>query len=207
MICVVSGLPRSGTSLMMQMLSAGGLTPLTDGTREADANNPRGYYEWEKAKSLPRNPAYIAEAEGKAVKVISSLLPSLPPQFSYKIIFMERPLAEVAASQAGMIQKLGTQGPALPPEAMIRALDAHLRQVKASLALRPEMAVCWMGHRQVLSDPAAAAASVQQFLGIPLDLAAMAAQADVSLYHQREAASDLSVHETPGSRPVTASQT
>ncbi|MGH9356445.1 MAG: sulfotransferase domain-containing protein [Terriglobia bacterium] len=193
MIFVVSGLPRSGTSLMMQMLSAGGLTPLTDGQRAPDVNNPRGYFEWEKAKSLPGNPGCIAEADGKVVKVISSLLLSLPSQFSYKVIFMERPLAEVVASQAAMIQKLGVPGAKLSSEAMIRALDAHLRQVKASLALRPEVAICWMRHDQVLCGPAAAAASAQQFFGIPLDLAAMAAQVDASLYRQRAGAGGRSV--------------
>lgn len=185
MIYVVSGLPRSGTSLMMQMLAAGGIEPLTDGQRAADANNPRGYFEWEKAKTLPAHPACIAEAEGRVVKVISLLLPSLPSRFSYKVIFMERPLAEVVASQAAMIQKLGTQGSALAPEAMARALENHLRQVKAALALRPEMSICWMEYPRLIHEPAAAAANLQSFLGIPLDLAAMSAQVDPTLYRQR----------------------
>ncbi|MGH9404769.1 MAG: sulfotransferase domain-containing protein [Terriglobia bacterium] len=148
-----SGLPRSGTSLMMQMLAAGGLMLLTDGQRTADPNNPRGYYEWEKAKSLPREPNCIAEAEGKVVKVISSLLLSLPNTYGYKVIFMERSPVEVVASQAAMIQRLGTQAPTLAPEAMARALEAHLKQVKASLRLRPEMSVCWINHQEVLQNP------------------------------------------------------
>lgn len=188
MITVVSGLPRSGTSLMMQMLSAGGLALLSDGERTADGNNPRGYYEWEKAKTLPRDPGCIQEAEGKAVKVISSLLLSLPPQFSYKVIFMERPVAEVVASQAAMIRKLGTQGAALAPEGMARALEAHLRQVKAAIASRPEIAVCWMDYHRVLRDPPAAALEVHNFLGVRLDLAAMALRVDPSLYRQRQQA-------------------
>jgi len=188
MITVVSGLPRSGTSLMMQMLSAGGLTPLTDGQRSADANNPRGYFEWEKIKTLPHDPGCIAEAEEKVVKVISTLLLSLPNSFSYKVIFMQRPVSEVAASQAAMIQKLGTQGAGLAPEAMARALEAHLKQVKASLNLRPEIGVCWIEHHQVLQEPQATAESVQKFLDIPLDVTAMAAQIDPALYRQRQAA-------------------
>jgi hypothetical protein len=138
MITIVSGVPRSGTSLMMQMLAAGGLVPLTDGQRAADGSNPRGYFEWERARSLPREPDTISQAEGKVVKVISALLPSLPGTYSYKVIFMERALAEVAASQTAMIDKLGTQGAALAPGAMERALEAHLKQVKASLAARPK---------------------------------------------------------------------
>ena len=187
MIKVVSGLPRSGTSLMMQMLVAGGLAPLTDGLRAADANNPRGYFEWEKAKSLPREPACIAEAEGKVVKIISALLLSLPNTLPYQVIFMERPLDEVAASQSAMIEKLGAQAPALAAEAMERALDAHLKQVKASLRLRPEMTVCWIGHHDALHNPQRVGEAIQQFLGIPLNLGAMSAQVDLMLYRQRQA--------------------
>jgi hypothetical protein len=185
MITIVSGVPRSGTSLMMQMLTAGGLTLLVDGKRAADASNPRGYFEWEKAKSLAREPECIAEAEGKVVKIISSLLLSLPNTFGYKVIFMERPLGEVVASQSAMIQKLGTQAPALAPEGMERALEAHLKQVKALLRLRPEMSVCWTGYHDTLQDPQSVCNTIQQFLGIPLNVPAMTAQVDLSLYRQR----------------------
>ncbi len=99
MITVVSGLPRSGTSLMMQMLAAGGMPLLTDWERKPDADNPRGYCEWEPVKLLPKQPERIDEAEGKAVKVITQLLMSLPEGRDYRVIFMERPLPEVLASQ------------------------------------------------------------------------------------------------------------
>ena len=95
MITIVSGLPRSGTSLMMQMLAAGGLPILSDGERKADTDNPRGYLEWERIKQLPKEPALIAEAEGKVVKVISQLLLSLPDGHEYRVVFMQRPLPEV----------------------------------------------------------------------------------------------------------------
>ena len=190
MITVVSGLPRSGTSLMMQMLAAGGLMPLTDGQRPADANNPRGYFEWEKAKCLPREPDSIAEADGKAVKIVSALLLSLPKRFDYKVIFMERPLGEVVASQAAMIQKLGAQGPSLPAEALERALGAHLKQLKAGLLLRPEMSVRRIRYHDALHDPQRTCETVQQFLGIPLDVPAMATSVDLSLYRQRHCCQD-----------------
>lgn len=193
MITIVSGVPRSGTSLMMQMLGAGGLEPLTDGRRAADVNNPRGYFEWERAKSLPREPGCISEAEGKVVKLISALLLSIPNTFAYKVIFMERPLAEVVASQSAMIQRLGTTGPALAPEGMERALDAHLKQVKASLRLRPEISVCWVEYVKLLQNPQPVCEAIQQFLGAPLDLAAMAAQIDPSLYRQRQSAGPAGV--------------
>src|ERR1700727_3952883 len=98
MITIVSGLPRSGTSLMMQMLAAGGLMPLSDGERKADTDNPKGYLEWERVKQLPKDPSVIAEAEGKVVKVISQLVLSLPAGHAYKIIFMQRPLPAVLKS-------------------------------------------------------------------------------------------------------------
>jgi hypothetical protein len=196
MITIASGLPRSGTSLMMQMLAAGGLEPLTDGKRVADSNNPRGYFEWEKAKSLPREPQCIGEAEGKVVKIISSLLLSLPNNRTYKVIFMERSLAEVAASQSAMIQKLGAQGPALTKEAMARALDAHLKQVKAALRLRPEMDIHRVQHEDILENPLNVSRTLREFLAVPLDLNAMTAQVDPSLYHQRQG------HGHPGAVPV-----
>ena len=92
MITIVSGLPRSGTSLMRQMLVAGGMVPLSDGERAADTHNPRGYLEWERIKTLPNDPGCIAEAEGKAVKVISRIMMALPPGHQYRVIFMQRPL-------------------------------------------------------------------------------------------------------------------
>lgn len=102
MITIVSGPPRSGTSLMMQMLVAGGMTPLADGRRQAEADNPRGYLEWEGIKQLPKDPNCIAEGEGKVVKVISRLLLSLPAGHEYRVIFTQRPLPEVLASQDRM---------------------------------------------------------------------------------------------------------
>src|ERR1700749_1051673 len=111
MITIVTGLAPSGTSLMMQMLAAGGMPILCDGERRADVDNPRGYLEWERIKQLPQDPACIAEAEGKAVKVISFLLPSLPAGHEYRVIFMQRPMQEVLASQEVMMRHRGTAKP------------------------------------------------------------------------------------------------
>ncbi len=173
MITVVSGVPRSGTSLMMQMLTAGGLPVLTDDSRQADTDNPRGYYEWEPIKQLPQRPELVAEAEGKGVKVISSLLMSLPPGYNYRIIFMLRPLAEVIASQAEMIRRRGTTGAQLAPAALAVALEAHLKQVGAWLSMRSELPVLRVDYHRVLREPRAAAEEIQRFLGLPLDVEAM----------------------------------
>jgi hypothetical protein len=184
-ITVVSGLPRSGTSLMMQMLAAGGMLTLTDGERQADADNPRGYFEWERIKLLPREPDCIAEAEGKVVKVISQLLFALPGGRDYRIIFVQRPLAEVVASQAEMIRRRGTTGAALAPAALIAGLGAHLNQVNAWLRDKANISIHRVEHGEVLREPLRISESIQQFLGCALDLAAMSQQIDTSLYRQR----------------------
>jgi LPS sulfotransferase NodH len=184
-ITIVSGLPRSGTSLMMQMLAAGGMPILSDGERMADTDNPRGYCEWERIKQLPKEPTCIDEAEGKAVKVISQLLFALPAGRSYQIIFMERPLPEVVASQAEMIRRRGTAGAPLPEAALIAGLRAHLNQVNAWLSQTHDILVSRVEYHSVLRDPRAAAGSVQEFLQRALDVEAMARQVDPSLYRQR----------------------
>lgn len=185
MIAIVSGLPRSGTSLMMQMLAAGGMPIVSDGERVADADNPRGYCEWERIKQLPKEPDCIAEAEGKAVKVISQLLFALPAGPEYRIIFMERPLPEVVASQAEMIRRRGTTGANLPEAALIAGLRMHLSQVNAWLAARPGILLHRLSYHDVLRDPAVAVQKIQDFLGREMNVEAMAAQVDQSLYRQR----------------------
>jgi hypothetical protein len=188
MIYIVSGLPRSGTSLAMQMLAAGGLPALTDGVRTPDASNPRGYYEWERIKQLAADPDCMAEAEGMALKVISSLLFALPPGHDYRVLFMMRPLEEVVASQTAMIAKLGTQGAALPAAAMITALQSHRKQVIAWLGSRPDIQVLQLDYCELIIDPAGGAARITRFFDLPLDIAAMASQVNPTLYRQRSQA-------------------
>jgi hypothetical protein len=186
-ITIVSGLPRSGTSLMMQMLAAGGMTVLSDGERTADADNPRGYLEWERIKLLPQQPDCIAEAEDKVVKVISQLLFALPSSHDYRIVFMERALAEVVASQAEMIRRRGTSGPKLAEGVLLAALQAHLNQVNSWLKNKSAsgLAVCRVQHHDVLANARPVCDKIQDFLGHSLKLEAMAAQVDSSLYRQR----------------------
>jgi hypothetical protein len=187
LITIVSGLPRSGTSLMMQMLSAGGLAPLTDGLRVSDVNNPRGYFEWEKIKQLREDPACIAEAEGKAVKVISALLRSIPAGHSYRVLFMIRPLEEVAGSQAQMLKELNASGAPAQGAALMGAFETHLRQVFAWLESHPEIAVCRVEHGALVQAPHREATRIREFLELPLDVEAMAGQVDRSLHRQRAA--------------------
>ena len=184
MITIVSGLPRSGTSLMMQMLAAGGFPILTDQERKPDIDNPRGYCEWEPVKQLPKQPERIDEAEGKAVKVISELLFSLPRGRDYKLIFMERPLPEVFASQDEMLKRRGSMD-LVDHASLTQAFREHMAQVVTWLELRGEIPVCRMGFRRLLRDPSGCAQTICDFLELNLNVEAMARAVDISLYRNR----------------------
>jgi hypothetical protein len=163
-IAIVSGLPRSGTSLVMQMLAAGGLPVLTDDARGPDPDNPRGYFEHTGALALARHPAWLAAARGRAVKLVHALLPHVPAE-----MLRRRGEPEVAAD-----------GPRLE-----RAFGRQLREVRAQLEARPRTRLLLLEHARVIAEPAAAARELAAFLGGGLDLAAMAAVVDVTLYRQR----------------------
>jgi len=185
MITIVSGLPRSGTSLMMQMLVAGGMPPLSDGERAADADNPRGYLEWERIKTLPNDPACIAEGEGKVVKVISRLLLSLPTGHEYRVIFMQRPLPEVLASQEQMMKRRGTYKEGGNPAIMAAAFEKHLREVYAWMDSKTYVKGVRIPYHEVLNQPKGIAQQLSEFVGIPLNVDAMIQQVDTSLYRNR----------------------
>jgi hypothetical protein len=160
------------------------MTLLTDLERKPDVDNPRGYCEWEPIKLLPKQPNRIDEAEGKVVKVISQLLLSLPPGRNYKVIFMERPLPEVLASQDEMLKRRGATE-SVDHAVLTHAFRDHMRQIIAWLERREDIPVCRMGYRKVLSDPAAAANEVCDFLGLDLNVEAMAREVDPTLYRNR----------------------
>ena len=183
-ITIVSGLPRSGTSLMMQMLAAGGMPLLTDLERKPDIDNPRGYCEWESIKLLPKQPHRIDEAEGKAVKIISQLLLSIPRGRNYKVIFMERPLPEVLASQDEMLKRRGSIQP-VDSALLISAFRDHMKEVVGWLMEREDVPVCRVGYRKLISEPIVTAKAVRDFLELDLDVGAMSLQVDPSLYRNR----------------------
>ena len=183
-ITVVSGLPRSGTSMMMQMLRAGGLTCLTDELREADISNPKGYFEFEKVKGLRADNSWLPEAKGKVIKIISHFLACLPPELNYKIIFMERDLDEVLASQRKMLVNQGQGEENLSDERLGQIFAQQLRQVKKMLADR-QISTLFLGYRDVLEDPVEVSTQLQAFLGNNLDQQAMRDVVDHNLYRQR----------------------
>jgi hypothetical protein len=185
MIVIVSGLPRSGTSLMMQMLKAGGASLLIDEQRPADADNPNGYWEYEPVKRLPQDNSWMHQAEDKVVKVVSALLQYLPPQHTYKIIFMQRPMPEVLASQAAMLERQGVQGDKADEQTLGAVFAQHLDRIERWLAMQKHMAVLPVNYHETLADPAKTAARVAQFLDLPLVCDAMARAVDPRLHRQR----------------------
>ncbi|MDE2705253.1 MAG: sulfotransferase domain-containing protein [Gemmatimonadota bacterium] len=181
----MSGLPRSGTSMLMKMLAAGGLPPLTDGIREADADNPGGYYEFEKVKQLERDTAWLESARGKAVKVISQLLDQLPPNRPYKIVFALRKMDEILASQRAMLARRGQPCDRISDAEMATAFGRHLSAVQQWLSEHPQMKVLYVDYAAVLRDPLATSHEIKTFLALPLDVRQMASVVDQSLYRQR----------------------
>lgn len=187
MITIVSGLPRSGTSLLMKMLEAGGLPPLTDGLRIADPDNPEGYYEFERAKALPKgDAAWLSQAEGRAVKVISALLESLPAGYDYRVLFMRRRMAEVLASQRKMLARRGEPLDAIPDDRLAAIMEKHLAQVAAWLAAAPHVVSLDVDYNALVADPRLWAEAVNRFLGGGLDVDRMVAAVRPDLYRNRE---------------------
>jgi hypothetical protein len=184
-VIVVSGLPRSGTSVAMQMLHAGGVEPVTDSLRAADEDNPRGYYEFERVKQLRTDKAWLDDAAGKAVKVIHLLLTELPDDRPYRVVFMRRDLGEVVRSQARMLERHARTGAALPPERLMAVYRQQLAAVEAWLAARPNFRVLRVEHRALIADPPAEAARIAAFLERPLDVDAMARAVDPALHRNR----------------------
>jgi hypothetical protein len=186
-VTVVSGAPRSGTSLMMRMLAAGGIPALTDGQRPPDGHNPHGYFEYSPVKRLALGDAasWIEAARGQAVKIIYPLLTYLPPRMTYRVVFMERDLEEVFASQRDMLLVQGDAAASQEAARLIPAMAAELRVVKDWLARQPNMSVLAVPYAELVRDPLTWSHEVSRFLGASLDEAAMAAAVDASLYRHR----------------------
>ncbi len=163
---IVSGLPRSGTSLMMRMLEAGGLPAMTDGQRVADADNPEGYYEWEAIKRVASEPSILREARGKAIKVISMLLPSLPAGNRYRVIFMDRPVAEVVASQARMIRNRGENEPEADHTKLAEMMSNHRNSILHGLRAAKGFEVLVVDYPELVRNPEAWLPRIEEFLGI-----------------------------------------
>ncbi len=186
-IVVVSGLPRSGTSMLMKMLDAGGMQIMTDSERAADIDNPKGYFEYERIKNLEKetDKSYVREGRGKVLKVISFLIKDLPDDNDYRVIFMRRDLDEVLASQNKMIQRLGTQDSTAAEEAMREAYRNDIVRTRLLCKKRPNFELIEVNYKSTVEEPTATARSVNAFVGGHLDEAAMRDAVDGSLYRNR----------------------
>ncbi len=185
MITIVSGLPRCGTSLMMRMLEMGGIPALVDGIREADEDNPKGYYELEAVKEIKQDASFLDAADGKVFKMVSQLLYDLPEgRGPYKVVFMLRSLTEMMASQNTMLKRLGK--PLSEDDAkMTELLEKHLVQIKGWLESRDDIDVHYADYNELMSDPTPHIPQINAFLGCTLDESAMLQSIDKKLYRQR----------------------
>ena len=187
-IIIVSGLPRCGTSLMMQMLANGGVEVIADHIRGADADNPRGYYEFERVKKLKQDASWLPGVRGKAVKMVSQLLYDLPPSERYRILFMERDMDEMLDSQEKMLQRLGNK--AVPREEIKLAFGKHLVRLFQWLDQQRNMQLLRVRYNDLLHHPEVQARRVREFLGDKGDLERMIASVDHSLYRNRKEPSE-----------------
>ncbi len=184
-VTLVSGLPRSGTSMMMKMLEAGGMQVLADHLRTANEDNPEGYYEFERVKKIEHDHAWLDDARGKVVKMISALLRHLPPTYRYKVVFMRRRLEEVLASQRQMLIRRGKPTDTTSDAKMAEFFANHLRRVEGWLAEQPNLEVLYVSYNELMQDPEPHCAEVARFLGLPLDPKRMASVVSDALYRQR----------------------
>jgi hypothetical protein len=184
-VIVVSGLPRSGTSMMMKMLAEGGLPVLTDAIRSADEDNPNGYFELEVVKQLAEGQKdWLANADHKLVKVISALLEHLPPEHHYRVLFMERQIPEILASQRKMLARRNETSK-LSDEEMQAQFTEHLKAIKYWLARQPNMDVLYVDYNRMMADPDQYLQKVASFIAMPLDLDKMRAVPNAQLYRNR----------------------
>src|SRR5512138_302673 len=188
-VVVVSGLPRSGTSMMMKMLAEGGLEVLTDSIRTADEDNPNGYFELEVVKQLADGQReWLANADNKLVKVISALLEHLPPEHRYKVLFMERQIPEILASQRKMLERRNETS-AISDAEMETQFREHLKAIKYWLARQPNMEVMYVDYNRMMASPDEYCPRIVHFLGMPLDVEKMRSVPNEKLYRNRAPAS------------------
>jgi hypothetical protein len=184
-ITVVSGLPRSGTSMMMQILQAGGVPTLTDKIRKSDDDNPKGYYEFEPVKKTKADPSWVPKAVGKAVKMVYRLLYDLPESYEYRVVFMTRNIEEIMASQRTMLERTGKKGPDISEEKLTKLFEQDLQKVYQWIEDQDNFSMIPVNYKDTVNEPLTQCQKVSDFLGGTLDVNKMAAVVDASLYRKR----------------------
>jgi uncharacterized protein YcaQ len=184
-IAIVSGLPRSGTSMMMQVLQAGGMQVLTDNLRREDQDNPKGYFEFEPVKKTKEDPSWVARARGKAVKMIYRLVYDLPDSYEYRVIFLRRDMEEVLASQKKMLQRSGKQGAKISDQKLADLFRAQLMEFDEWIASKKNFSILNIDYKDMISSPREQCIKVNDFLGKILDIEASSRVVDPDLYRNR----------------------
>ena len=173
--------------MMMKMLEAGGIPPVTDNLRTADEDNPKGYYEFERVKQLPKGDvAWLPDAQGKVVKVIAALLPHLPGGYHSRVVFIQRAMPEVLASQRQMLIRRGEDPNKIPDDVIAKLFEKHLKQVNEWVSQQPNVERLDVNYNEMLKNPQPFIEQIDTFLGGQLDRAKMAAVVDPALHRQRK---------------------
>lgn len=184
-ITIVSGLPRSGTSLMMSILKNGGMSILEDQQRRPDEDNPRGYYEYEKVKDLAKNNSWVCDHGGKVIKVISFLLKNLPDNMNYDVIFMNRNIKEVLKSQSKMLERSGVNLGSVSDDVMEKKFLDHLEKTNNWFSLQKNMKVYYVDYSKLVKDTNNVIHDLCLFLGRDLNKNNMLSAVDKNLYRQK----------------------
>ena len=164
-----------------------GIPPLTDHQRSADNDNPRGYYEFERVKKLRQgDKEWLPQTQGKVVKIISALLTYLPSEYSYQVLFMQRSLLEILASQKKMLVNRGEDPEKIKDDEIAQSFKSHLTQVMDWLGKQPNFSTYYVDYNRLLSEPNPEVHEINQFLGGKLEEARMLAAIDPKLYRQRK---------------------
>jgi len=184
-IIVVSGLPRSGTSMVMKMLAAGGVDVVTDNIRKPDYDNPKGYFEYQKVKNLKNDSIWLKDMRGRAIKIISHLLYYLPLTLRYKIIFIERNMQEILDSQRKMYQRLQKQSDNIEDSVLVEKFNLHLQKIHDWIKIKNDIDCLHVHYSDILDDALRQSQTIQAFLNLPFDVEAMSKVVDLSLYRNR----------------------
>jgi hypothetical protein len=185
-IIIVSGLPRSGTSLMMQMLQAANIPLLSDGQRVADEDNPVGYWELELVKKIKTDSSWLNNADCHGVKIISPLMFELPDEHQYKVIVMKRAMPEVLASQRTMMARREQQGSSMPDTLLTKVFQQQELKLSRWLTTQDNCRFIEVHYGQLISEPARQVDQLIDFLQQPLNHTAMINCVDPDLYRNRQ---------------------
>jgi len=184
-ITIVAGLPRSGTSMMMQAIEAGGIPALKDGIRKNDEDNPKGYYEFEPVKKTKSDPSWLDQAKGKVVKMVYSLLYDLPDNYEYRVVFLRREIEEVLASQKKMLERSGRQGAKIGDEKLAELFKEQLEKFHKWIAEKNNFSIVLIDYKGMIEAPLEQAEKVDELLGNILDKDGFISAVDPSLYRNR----------------------